>query len=83
MKLQLLDGTFSQAEALEILTQLVHVKIKFLENKIEKSHHEEDIKMRESRIKQLQKEFYDLKKNILSGDATVHLDAEIQLGIFA
>lgn len=80
MKLQLLKGHFNQEEALDILTQFVHVKIKFHENKIEKSHNEEDIKMREGRIKELQKEFYEAKKLILSGSKNCELDSEIRIG---
>ncbi|MFN5183392.1 MAG: hypothetical protein ACK5D5_10270 [Bacteroidota bacterium] len=80
MNLQLLKGHFSQAEALDILTQLIHVKIKFHENKIEKSHNEEDIKMREGRIKQLQQQFYEAKQLILSGSKNCELEAEIKIG---
>ena len=77
--LQLIKGSFSQTEALELLTQLVHVKIKFHENKIEKSHHEEDIKMREKRIKHLQQEFYEMKQVILSKGKTCNIESEIKI----
>lgn len=79
MNLQLIKGSFTPAEALDILTQLVQVKIKFHENKIEKSHSEEDIKMREQRIKQLQKEFYEVKHVILSKSHNCGLESEITI----
>lgn len=79
MKLQLIHGNFSQAEALEILTQLVHVKIKYHESKIEKSHNEEDIKMREKRIKQLQQHFYEAKELIKSMGKSVGIESDINI----
>jgi hypothetical protein len=65
MDIQLLKGNFTQSEALDILTQLIHIKIKFHESKIEKSDNEEDIKMRENRIKQLLQDFYEVKQLII------------------
>ena len=56
MTIQLIQGQFSANEAIEIITKMVHVKIKFHEDKIHSNANEEDIKMRERRIKQLQKE---------------------------
>lgn len=79
MNLQLIKGSFTPDEALALLTQLVHVKIKFHESKIESSHNEEDIKMREGRIKQLQHDFYEAKKLILSKGGSCELEAEIKL----
>lgn len=82
MKLQLIDGQYTQTEAIDMITQLVQVKIQFLEKKIEKSHQEEDIKMRETRVKNLQKELNDIREKILSANVSVHLDAEISLREF-
>lgn len=76
-KLKLIKGRFSKEESLELLTQLIQVKIRFQENKILKSDNEEDIKMRERRIKQLQKEFYDAKLVILKNENFCELDSEI------
>ena len=77
--LQLIKGDFSQTEALELLTQLIHVKIKFHENKIDKSHKEEDVKMREKRIKKLQQDFYEMKQIILSKGKNCSLESEIKI----
>jgi hypothetical protein len=79
MNIQLLKGNFSQSEALDILTQLVHIKIKFHESKIEKSDSEEDIKMRENRIKQLLQDFYEAKQLIIR-QKQCDLNAEINIG---
>ncbi|MBC7628927.1 MAG: hypothetical protein H7254_16730, partial [Ferruginibacter sp.] len=51
MNIQLIQGQFSANEAIEIITQMIQVKIKFQENKINNTHGEEATKMREKRIK--------------------------------
>lgn len=79
MNLQLIRGSFTSSEALDILTQLVNVKIKFHERKIDNSHNEEDIKMREQRIKQLQQEFHETKQAILAKGETCELEAGITI----
>lgn len=76
MEIQLLKGNFTQSEALDILTQLIHIKIKFHENKIEKSDNEEDIKMRENRIKKLLQDLYEAKQVIIR-QKQCDLNAEI------
>ncbi|MBN8701781.1 MAG: hypothetical protein J0M08_01865 [Bacteroidetes bacterium] len=80
MKIKLIQGAFGKEDAVSLLTQIIHVKIKFHENKIQKSHNEEDIKMRESRIKQLQKELYELRSAVNSITGIVYLDSTIEVG---
>jgi len=80
MNLQLINGSFSKQEALELITQMVHVKIKFQENKIQHSSNEEDIKMRESRIKHLQKDLYEIKKEIDKEVEFIDIHSEIIIG---
>ena len=55
--MEFIKGHFTKQEAIEILTHVIHVKIRFHENKIHSTSNEEDIKMREKRIKQLQKDW--------------------------
>ena len=62
MNIQLIQGEFSTKEALELITQMIHVKIKYHENKIANNSNEEDTKYRESKIKRLQKELSDSKE---------------------
>jgi hypothetical protein len=78
MNIQLLKGNFSSSEALDILAQLVQVKVKFHESKIEKSQNEEDIKMRENRIKQLQRDFFEAKQLLLK-QKSGELSADIKI----
>jgi hypothetical protein len=55
MTIQLLEGEFNTAEGLDLISQLINIKIKYQESKINNSANEEDIKQRESKIKRLQK----------------------------
>ena len=76
--MQLIQGKFSKKDAIEILTQMIHVKIKFHENKIHSQSSEEDIKMRERRIRQLQKDLYEARVKIEQyPKAEVSLSSEI------
>jgi hypothetical protein len=80
MQLELLKGSFSRIEALELLTRMIEVKIQFHESKIERSHQEEDIKMRENRIKELQRDFFEVKRQILENPETCTLNAVVKIG---
>lgn len=77
MKLQLIDGAFSPTESIEILTQLYHVKIKFHEEKVRTSANEEDIKMREGKIKALQKNLEEARAYINSENKNFHMEGII------
>lgn len=68
MNLQLIQGQFSGHDALTIITQMIRVKIKHHESKIEADSSEEDIKYRETKIKRLQKELYELRTNLSAGE---------------
>lgn len=75
----LLDGEFPAAEALTVLSKLFDVKIKFHEQQICTSSSEEDIKMRERKIRDLQRNLADLRQQISNGNSQVKLQATIQL----
>lgn len=79
MKLQLIDGAFSPAETLELLTQLYKVKIKFHEEKVKKSANEEDIKMRENKIRLLQKDLDKARAYVKMKDEIFHVESTIIL----
>ncbi len=79
MNIQLIEGQFSAEEAIDIITKMVHVKIKFHEDKIHAHANEEDIKMREKKIKQLQKELFEVRRFIdtKKGKVAMHSLVEI------
>lgn len=61
MDISLISGLYNQKDTVELITQLVHIKIKFLESKFDDNDQEEDIKMHEKKIISLQKSLYDLR----------------------
>jgi len=79
MKIHLIKGHFTGKDAISIITKMIDVKIKFQEDKIKNSDSEEDIKMRESRIKSLQKELYESRKLIEAHGDNVSIESEIIL----
>ena len=79
MNIQLIQGEFNANDALELITQLIHVKIKYHENKINADATEEDIKRRESKIKLLQKELYEFKDAFVSKKGSVKMDSVINV----
>jgi len=79
MNIQLIQGEFNSKDALELITQMIHAKIKYHENKIGISCTEEDMKSRESRIKVLQKELYELRSYIDRKRGNLKLEAFIKI----
>ena len=79
MDIQLIEGEFSTNEALELLVKMMDVKIKFHESKICNSHHEEDIKSRENKIKKLQKSLYEVRAFLNTKDNSVKVVASIHM----
>lgn len=64
MEINLINGNFSNTEAINLIESIIRVKITFLENKINATSSEEEIKMRENRIKQLQNDLKNLKDEV-------------------
>jgi fumarate hydratase class II len=79
ISIQLIQGTFNSKEVVEIITEMIHVKIKYHENKISKSSNEEDMKYRETKIKNLQKELYKLRNDLDSKNGNVTMNALIKI----
>ncbi|MDN3655350.1 hypothetical protein QWZ08_06930 [Ferruginibacter paludis] len=79
MTIQLIQGQFNANEAIDIITKMIHVKIKYHENKIAGNSNEEDIKNRETKIKHLQKELFEARKGILLKKENVGIDATINI----
>jgi len=79
MNIQLIQGQFNANEAIEIITQMIHVKIKYHENKITGNSNEEDIKSRETKIKRLQKELFEAREIVLSKRKNISIDAVITI----
>ncbi|HAC25512.1 MAG TPA: hypothetical protein DCE81_11395 [Cytophagales bacterium] len=81
MHLHLIQGEFNRADAIELITRMVHVKIKYHESKIMSDSNEEDIKHREARIKSLQKELFELRKFLEASKENVNIDANVTIAL--
>lgn len=79
MNIQLIQGQFGGKEAIELITQMIHAKVKFHENIISNDDSEEDIKMRENRIKQLQKDLFNARRYIVKKGKNVTINASIEI----
>lgn len=79
MNIELIQGQFNAKDAIDIITQIIHIKIKFHESKISNTSNEEDIKMREGRIKQLQKDLFNTRKYIEQQGGKITMQSEICL----
>lgn len=79
MNINLIHGEFTSQEALDLVTNMIHIKIKYHENKILSGSSEEDIKWRESKIKALQKELFEFRNGIARTKDTLKLEAHVQV----
>ena len=77
--MQLIRGQFSAQDSIQLLTELVHIKIKYHESKIVSNSSEEDVKMREKRITTLQKDLFELRKAIQSNSGPVSIDSVLTI----
>jgi 3-methyladenine DNA glycosylase/8-oxoguanine DNA glycosylase len=77
MKLQLINGDFNQRDAEAIISSMIQLKIKFHERKIEgEDITEEDMKMREKRI-------IDLQNNLKNFSELLKANPTTRLNVFA
>jgi hypothetical protein len=79
MNIQLLQGEFNSKDAMDLITQMIHIKIKYHEHKIDNNSPEEEIKFRESKIKRLQKELFEFKNKYGQKNTKVNIDAMIKI----
>lgn len=77
--MQLIKGTYSKEDALEIIQQIIQIKVKFHEEKISLTDNEEDIKRREKRIKDLQSDLSAFRKAIHSHTGVINMNALLNL----
>lgn len=79
--LSLLKGVFSRQDALDLITQLVEVKIRFHEKKMKDLVEVEDLKMREKRIQSLQSELHALRTVLGQAGPDVELTSTVHLQV--
>jgi hypothetical protein len=77
MNIKLIQGEFTPEEATELFAQLTQVKIRHHESLITKDASEEDIKYRETRIKQLQNDLVYFRDYVNNKKSKIRLDANL------
>jgi len=77
--LQILKGSFNKKEAIDLITEIINIKVKYQEEKINGTINEEDIKMREQRIKHLQNELHKARSIIDKQTEPISLDGHINI----
>lgn len=75
----LVEGTFALHQAIALVTELYDVKIRFHESMIQGNTMEEDVKMRERKIKSLQETRAHLIARIKSSGNVVAIRSDIEL----
>lgn len=81
MQLTLIEGSFQPQEAVDILTQMIQVKIRHHEAKISASSNEEDVKNREARIKELQYALHTLRNMLRTATGAVQMSAKVDIEV--
>jgi len=77
MEIQIISGEFSSNDAIDLLSQMIRIKIKYHENSITRDSSEEDIKYRELKVRHLQNLLSEVKNTIHKKGETVRLDGII------
>lgn len=80
MNIQLIDGEFSQTDALGIISEMIQVKIKYHERRIGKHSNEEDVKYIESKIKKLQNDLHEVRTQFSNANDKLKINAQINIG---
>jgi len=81
MNIQLIQGQFNAEDALDIITRMIDIKVKYHENKITGASTEEDIKFRETKIRRLQDALADFRKSISEKSGNITIDTIIKAAI--
>lgn len=79
MLIQLIEGKFNSKDALDLLSQMINVKIRYYESKISINSSEEDIKSCESKIIKLQNELFELRSTIDSTSENLIIEGIIKI----
>jgi len=79
MNVKLIQGSYTPKETIELMHELIQVKIRFNEDKIGQSSSEEDIKRREERIKALQHELATVKNQLKNRHDRIEIMATVEI----
>lgn len=78
MEIKIIEGTFNKADSLALIERIVKTKIQFLEEKIEMTENEEDVKLKEKRIIALQDELSRVREELTNEFCSINSKIEIK-----
>ena len=79
MHMQILEGQYATADALDMLSQIFQWKIRYHEACIDANTSEEDIAMRERQISRLQHEWQQLRQTLRGNSSDMYLSLQAQV----
>lgn len=80
LQVEIMNGTFSSIDAASIIRSMIDVKVKFHEDKISRLSNMEEIKMRENRIKELQRMQSNIQDWLKSHGEQTNLELTLSVG---
>lgn len=80
MQLEIINGSFSSADAASIIRAMIDVKVKFHEDKISRLSNLEEVKMRENRIKELQRVQSNIQDWLKAHGEQTNLELTLSVG---
>lgn len=80
MNITVAKGIYSSKDAEELITQIIHVKIKYHEMRASAGGDDSrNVKMREKRIIQLQKDLFELRRYLQHNPDEIYLSTVIEV----
>lgn len=79
MTIPLIQGEFSYNDAMDLITQMIHIKIKYHKNKIAGTENEEEVKSLEAKIIQFQKELFEARNKIKAKKRAIKINSIINI----
>ena len=79
MTIPLIQGEFSYNDAMDLITQMIHIKIKYHKNKIAGTENEEEVKSLEAKIIQFQKELFEARNKIKAKKGAIKINSIINI----
>ncbi|MBK8845508.1 MAG: hypothetical protein IPO27_02685 [Bacteroidetes bacterium] len=79
MTIHLINEEFNAKDTLDLLTKMIHLKIKFHEEKVLNKRNEKVIKSQEVKIQRLQKELFELSASLNLKNKNYKIDGTIKI----
>lgn len=75
----LINSVYNFKDALELITHLIHIKIRYHQHRLQVKEKSEVVRMRENEIRQLQRELFEVTQLIHQNDQKVTIEVTIHI----